>query len=176
MLICDSKYRLDNIFPQRAIIFLQQQKYDEAIADLREAIRLWSCDHSPVFDRSITTFHLFIGESQLAKGDYKDAIETLTSALEKPHGQRLWFDRASKDILYSRGYACEKLGDIEAAIKDYTEIFRSSTELPSQSLVRTFAIREGYGKKCGIYGYKISLDELKKIRDDLLVKEESTLQ
>ena len=173
-------YHLNNVYPHRARLHLQQQNYDAAIADYQEAIRLWSAheDLSKEHDKSITSFYLNIGEAQLAKGDYADAVETLTFVLDRSPDQ-LWYGRSRKDVLCSRGYANEKLGDIEAAIKDYTETI-DAMELSPAKRVETFVPREGYGKKYpppyDIYGYEISLDELKTVRDGLLETKTATGQ
>ena len=108
---------------------------------------------------NFTTYNSFIGEAQLAKGDYAAAVETLTSVLEK-NGLR------NKDVLYHRAYAYEKLGDIEAAVKDYTDLIDALERTPTIA-IGSSVHREGYGVKYGGNRYHISLGDLKRIRDQL---------
>ena len=192
MLIRESKSEYGswvNAYSMRARLHIRQRNYDAAIADFRETIRI----HSAEFDKYkhlyknstqnqleiCAGYSSYIGEAQLAKGNYADAVETLTSVLEISRSIRLDYGRTYKDLLYLRGYANEKLGDIEAAIKDYTEAIDAMEQSPAKR-VETFVPREGYGKKYqppyDIYGYEISLDELKTIRDGLLETKTATGQ
>ena len=181
MLIRDSKQKdrsLANVYPARAHIYICQQKYDEAIEDYREAIRIWTplADLSKGHRNSVTTFYAFLGEAQLAKRDYSEAVSTLTAILEESRTGQLWQGLTFKNILLNRGYAYEKLGDIEAAIKDYTEVIDAIEQRPSKQFLETFVPREGYGEKFhqvhGKFGYGIRLRELKDVRDRLVAEHE----
>ena len=173
MLIRDSEPPLDifvkpNTYRIRAQTHFWLRNYDEAIADYREAIRIWTGRDN------ITTFHLFIGEAQLAKGEYSDAVNTLTAILEESRTSRLWYGRDYKNILFNRGYAYEKLGDIEAAVKDYTEVIEAMEQHSPTQLLETSVPREGYGVKLQHkFGYGIRLGELKDVRDRLLLQGQS---
>ena len=94
--------------------------------------------------------------SQARRGDVKFLLGDLHGAIADY--------TESGGSSYNRGFAYEKLGKIEKAIADYTEVIErlESPDVPAWARhVNSSLPREGYGNR-------ISLDELKEIRDRLV--------
>jgi len=139
----------------RSKIYTDQQQYDLALADYN------NIDYDSVLPRTGRGIYGRRGNVKFLLGDLHGAIEDYTKV--EPLGVR----SRDSNVLYHRGFAYEKLGETEKAIADYTAAIEMVEEYaPSWSNHFDAAVpREGYDNS------RISLDELKEIRDRLLAEE-----
>ena len=144
---------ISNKHPQAAI-----SGYDQAMTLLSVQNRPLGNIQRYVIGRGIAKFHA---------GDYLRAIEDFTLALS-------YSDDA--EILYARGYAYEKLGELEKAIVDYNTVIEqlsSSYIDPVQVRFETFLPHPGYEDEAhkGVVTrqkFVVYLSELIEIRDRLI--------
>ncbi len=163
-----------NALQIRAMQYLQLGKFNEAIADFDELYNIYNV---PAYkDRNqefLANYRAYRGAARLAVGDCRLAIADCTWAIEHPN--RLWVGRNLVDVYYNRGYAHEKLGETAAAIADYDEAIRVLEQQPHREWKRIYsvAVRPEFDDEARRStqpyrpGFRISQDELKKIRDGL---------
>jgi tetratricopeptide (TPR) repeat protein len=98
---------------KKAIAHIRKGNYDEAIRILNTAIHLVPED---------VYLHANRGVAHAYKHEYRKAIRDFSAALErKPH---------DPGVLYAnRGSSYSRIGDLDAAIKDYAEALRSGLDL-----------------------------------------------
>ncbi len=157
----------------RARDYLKLGKFSNAVADYDRLIEFytdWPGDETK--KQMLSNFHASRGEARLAAGDAQGALEDIDKV---PRDTPLWGNREYADMLYNRGYAHEKLGETAAAIADYDDVIRLLETKPfkEQRRVCSVAARKGYDDekhRSTLYwdpGFRISLEELSKIRDGL---------
>jgi len=95
-------------YRNRGNAWFEKERYDQAMADYNEAIRLDPNFADAYFERGRTWYYGF-GSARRAIGDYSEAI-------------RLNPDHA--DAYFFRAYAWRLLDDIDRAITDMTEVIR----------------------------------------------------
>jgi tetratricopeptide (TPR) repeat protein len=129
---------LTDAWYQRAVLFLQQKKWNEAYSDLKEVIRLdpkheraqhaygFILFHRGAYRDSITAFDAALagnnfmphtwalrGAAYAQLGKNQEALRNLTEAIA--------YNPAHRDAYYNRGLVYARLGDYEAAIHDLTQ-------------------------------------------------------
>jgi len=145
----------------RAEMNLRERKFDEAVADFDGAIRL-----SP-FESWAMHLYLSRGEAKLASGDFSGALADFEKSISFGKGYGL------RDHHYNRGFAHEKLGNIEAALADYDNVIENAKRFYAKPPVVSAAPRVGYDDESRRkihnwrYGYVISFEELVEIRERL---------
>ena len=87
---------------QQAVQLRQQARLDEAVAALRQAMKL---------DPEISDLHRELGITFLLDKDWKRARVEMIEAIRH--------DQSDADAHNGLGYALEKLGDIDSAVKEY---------------------------------------------------------
>jgi arylsulfatase A-like enzyme/Flp pilus assembly protein TadD len=94
------KIQIANTF-HRSLVNIEEDRYDEAIAGLREVVQL---------DPDIASAHLELGRALLHRQRYEDALPVLRVALEKNPGSGM--------AHYELGLALVKTGQWEAALPE----------------------------------------------------------
>jgi Flp pilus assembly protein TadD len=114
--IADDKIQLRRLV-QQAVQLRQQARLDEAVAALREAMKL---------DPENADLHRELGITFLLAKEWKRARVEMLEAIRH--------DQTDADAHNGLGYALEKLGDIDGAVKEY----RTATNLePDDPSYRT---------------------------------------
>ncbi len=98
---------ISTCYRNRGATKFKQQRYEEAIEDFDEAIKLNPNDAGSYSNR---------GNAKLASQRHKEAI--------KDYDMAIALDPNSAVAYYNRGFAKEKLGRYEGAIKDYDEAIK----------------------------------------------------
>jgi tetratricopeptide (TPR) repeat protein len=150
----------------RAEMYLRERKYDEAIADYDVAIRLLP-DNS-VRDAYMIFYCNSRGEAKFCKGDYAGALEDFDTAISHA------MNYTNRDCHYNRGFAHEKLGNIEAALADYDKVIENAKRFREKPSIVSKVPRLGYDEesRCRVhernfFGYVITFEELVEIRERL---------
>ena len=139
-------------------------QYDAAIADFDRTISMSTPSGMTQWELQYTLSER--GNVKFLKGDLHGAIADYDAALEpavrNPHAY------------YHRGFAQEKLGNIDAAVADYTraiDALAPSRAVDPSAIIWSRVPRTGYDdaqhQLSRQLGYRLSLDELITIRDKL---------
>jgi tetratricopeptide (TPR) repeat protein len=116
---------------QQAVQLRQQARLDEAVAALREAMKL---------DPENSDLHRELGITFLLAKEWKPARVEMTEAIRH--------DQTDADAHNGLGYALEKLGDIDGALKEYRTATHLEPDDPSyrthylDALVKLQALKE----------------------------------
>jgi len=99
--------RTAGTFLDRGIFFISQGKYDLAIADFMEAIKL---------NPNLAAVYFYLGLAYSDKKDYDQEITSYNNAIR--------LDPYHAGTYYNRGIAYKAKGDIDKAIADYSQAIR----------------------------------------------------
>lgn len=95
----------------RADLFVEQQRYEEALQDYARALELYPGDAST---------HLTVGIIHYRRREYSLGIEHFSSAIR--------FDPANEDAYYGRGLCYMEAGDTERAVEDMETLLSLSSD------------------------------------------------
>jgi tetratricopeptide (TPR) repeat protein len=144
-------------FYSRSVAYYFLERYDLAVGDCTEAIRL-KPDYAKAFYNRADSYEK-LGKTDAAERDRAKAKEltntpTTTPSASTPNSTptRTATPTPSNDSLaiaaFSRGYAAEEKGDHQQAITEYTEAIRLKPDYPEAFNNRGFVYRWGSLRDC----------------------------
>ena len=123
--------RLTNAYKKRSVQHADNQRWDQAIADLNEVLKLAPKQSNVLMDRAVL-YH--------RKGDHAKAVSEMTEIIKT--------ERYPHDAYLNRGTVYFNIGELNKAIADYSEVIRLYQGLTPLTYYRR---AEAYLKKgdCG---------------------------